>query len=131
MKLLAPSHRRRRSRINSYSHEVTQNLPTQEKTLSAPFDAFEARLKADAQKALVNFAATAELAKTRAKIDELEVSWCCSRAAAAATAAAVDLLLWWQARVPELEAKAAKLANKTEDTGLFGWWEQNQASKYE
>ena len=51
-----------------------QNLPTQEKTLSAPFDAFEARVKADAQKALANFAATAELAKTRAKIDEIEVS---------------------------------------------------------
>ena len=43
----------------------------------------------------------------------------------------VTLLLCRQARVPELEAKAAKLANKTVDTGLFGWWEQNQASKYE
>ena len=41
----------------------------------------------------------------------------------------VTLLLCRQARVPELEAKAAKLANKTVDTGLFGWWEQNQASK--
>ena len=120
-------------------------------------------MKADAQKALANFTATAELAKTSAQLDELEVSWCfvpspllplpspppltcccdfirgtlrsvCTRGCMVGSGGnagfRVTLLLWWQARVPELEAKAAKLANKTVDTGLFGWWEQNQASNY-
>ena len=30
--------------------------------------------------------------------------------------------------MPEIAAQAAKLENRTKDTGLFSWWEENQAT---